>query len=310
MKFRMVRSELKLIFGFGLLFLGWGWIVTLLMIGLIVYGNFIILQKILGKGTKIPLGKGHYFRRWVEPKDEETRKYIVKILQELCLDSVGSLLPHPVIQGEADELHNKTVLIVYNKQNEPVMFNMILRPSNPEGIEEKICHLGLVIVSTKAKGRGLQKLTILNGVLQVISLGTFPLYITDIGDSPSAARLVPTYLSNAFPNYQKPDQIPDEKQVKIFQHMLDVHKKDMGVSSKAKPNVENFVVKYSNEPLGGGAVQLAAFSRERKSRTNGVNEFFYELVKTEDYDELFLIGTLDFMCVYRILYRTFFSKSM
>ena len=272
---------------------------------------FIVVSRTIGNGTKIPLGKGQYFRRWVGPTDPGICKYIVNVMQGLCKDSVGSLLPHPAVQGNIKELYNKTVLVAYSMKNQPIMFNMMIQTDSPPGIDScTINHLGLVIVSSSAKGKGLQALTMLNAGLQFISLRSLKIHITDVGDSPSAFRLTSTYLSDPFPDYNIPNKKAGHIHVQIFKHMLKMHRKDMGISANAIEDFNTFVVKYSNEPTGGGSEVLAAYAQERYSNTKNVNRLFYKMVNPKEHDELFIVGTLDLVCLRRAVAGLLFKNKM
>ena len=261
---------------------------------------FLAVRWSLGHGVKIPIGGGYYFRRWVEPTNHVLCKSLVEELQNLCKDSIGSLLPHPVIQGHADELKNKIVFICYDKFDQAVMFNMGLKANVPN-VKERVFHIGLVMVANKAKGKGLQKLAILNIALNIISYCSFRYTMTDIGDSPSAARMLPLYLDKTFPNYLKPDTKPEKEYINIFKHVIDVHRKDMGVSSNAVPDFDTFVVKQSNEPTGGGCAVLVSHSSERRSRDHASNDFFYKHVDPSNYDEMFVIGRVNFSCFINLI---------
>ena len=254
-----------------------------------IFSAFLAVWIIVKGGFRIPLKKGFYIRRWVQPTNHRQCNIIVNQLQDICRGSIGSLLPHPVLQGKAEELSNKVVLITYNKNNNPVMFNVILIPNDPN---HKVLHYGLVMVKEHYKGKKLQNLQHLNMMLMLLSkpLYMYNCFITSVGKSPTTACSMPTLLENVYPNFINLEQTPKPEYKEIVTHLMDYHRKDTATSSEAELDLKTFVVKRSNDPVGGGAIDLVPYFKNRKCKDVAVNEFFQKHLDT--YDSMFFVGTL------------------
>ena len=254
-----------------------------------ICSTFVAAQRIVGRGFRIPLRNGFYIKRWVQPTNHRQCNIIVNQLQDVCRGSIGSLLPHPVLQGKAEELSNKVVLITYNKYNDPVMFNVILIPNNPN---HKVLHYGLVMVKEDYKGKKLQNLKQLNMMLMLLSKPSYMYncFVTSVGKSPTIACSMPTVLENVYPNFIEPENTSKPEYKEIVTHLMDNHRKDTATSSEAELDLKTFVVKRSNVPVGGGAINLVPYSKNRESKDVAVNEFFQKHLDT--YDSMFFVGIL------------------
>ena len=252
---------------------------------------FVAVQRILGGGFRIPLRKGFYIRRWVQPTNQRQCDIIVNQLQDVCRGSIGCLFKHPVLEGNPNALSNRVALIAYNKDNIPVMFNLMLLPNKSK---HKVLHYGLVMVKEDYKGKKLQTLKHLNMMSMLLSKPTYlnNSFVTALGDSPSVARSMPSISENVYPDYNHPQNTPKPEYREVVTHLLDKHREEMSVSSKAELDLDTFVVKNSNDPSGGGASDLVPHSENRKSSNAEVNEFLYKRLNPETYDEMFFVGML------------------
>lgn len=116
-----------------------------------------------------------------------------------------------------------------------------------------------------------------------------PCIVTDIGDSPSALRLISRMGKDCFPSLDQPHKRPAPWHVAVARHMMARHRRDFGTSSTAVLDESTFVVRGSNDPRGGGAHALISVSNTRRSRDLAANAFFEQRMDPANGDEMFLV---------------------
>lgn len=103
-----------------------------------------IWQLIFNNNDLIRYSSKYYARRWLSPKGKVAIK-LQKIMKDLCINSVGEVLPHRALHDTRILGHHRAVLVVYEKKtNQPCMFHLTFRA---DYVKEIIVHLGLVMVA-------------------------------------------------------------------------------------------------------------------------------------------------------------------
>ena len=86
----------------------------------------------------------YYARRWQSPKGKAATE-LQKIMKDICMNSVGEVLPHRALHDTHILGHHRAVMVVYErKTNQPCMFHLTFRA---DYASEIIVHLGLVMVA-------------------------------------------------------------------------------------------------------------------------------------------------------------------
>ena len=138
------------------------------------------------------------------------------------------------------------------------------------------------MVTSPFRGKGLQKLVILNVFLLFLDWGCLRYYISDVGYSSSGWRYLSNITSDLYPSLCH-DTHPKKYHFEIVENMLLHHRADAGISSTAYFDSETFVIVGSNSADGGGAAALVPFTSTRISRRSGIAQrIMEELLEEED----------------------------
>ena len=239
-------------------------------------------------------------RRWYAPvkESDETLLALQQSLRQVCEDSIESVLDYPVLKAKTvhelrKELHNKIILEIYSaKHNKVVGFHMAFW-------SRLNVHLGLVMISKAAQGKGLQKMALFNLAMLIFDWFAYRFRITDIGYSSSAFRLFSVCINKCYPNLYY-DVKPEKWHYDIAKELLDNHRRDMGISAEATFDPVHFVVKGSNKASGGGANALVKHVTTRKSRMGIAAQYLDDLLQPED-EQLYIGDGNLFVFLYRFL---------
>lgn len=257
----------------------------------VIVALFLLIRSYFDNGGGLPLGKYYYARRWVNPTGSIGIQ-VQNWMKEICIESVGELLPHRALHDLDALADNKLVLVVFEKRtNKPIMFHVAFKASY---IKELVIHLGLVMVVPLHQGRHLQRLCMLNLFLTSFTYFKTKFVLTEIANSPSSTKMFGDYILESFPNYRHNNSIgPEPWQLEIAQYMMDNHRVDFGTSQEAEFDPKSFVVRDSNKGQGGSSV-LSKHADKRQSKTGTVNNFVSKLIQNED-DEVFHVGRASFI---------------
>jgi 1-acyl-sn-glycerol-3-phosphate acyltransferase len=249
------------------------------------------MRSYFDNGGGIPLGKRYYARRWVNPSGS-TGIQVQNWMKEICINSVGELLPHRALHDLDALAQDKLVLIVFEKKtNTPVMFHMAFKAGY---IKELVIHLGLVMVVPMHQGQHLQRLCMLNLFLSCFTYFKSKFILTEIANSPSSTKMFGDYILESFPNYRHNNSVgPEPWHLDVARFMMEHHRADFGTSVDAKFDEDTFVVRNSNKGDGGSSV-LSSHADKRQSKTGTVNNFVSKLITGED-DEVFHVGRASFV---------------
>ena len=86
--------------------------------------------------------------------------------------------------------------------------------------------------------------------------------------------------------------------------MLDNHRFEFGCSNEAILNEQTLVVVGSNQERGGGAYQLIATHKSRKSSSEEKEKFILERLDIANGDEQFFVGYFSWLNYFRQTFGT------
>jgi len=166
---------------------------------IIFFSLLFLLIKILiyyiEHSYKLPISWNYYAKVYIGKNlsvDEKVK--ITAKCRKVAIDSISHIPDYPFMSNK--EMENKIFTLIYNKNDEPVALNVyFLWTYN----KTTICHLGLYLVSKEYQKNGLQKYLAMIQKYNIIKL--FPVaLISDIGRSPSAFKLIDTFMHQCNPS--------------------------------------------------------------------------------------------------------------
>ena len=250
-------------------------ILAIIYIIKILYKFIFILGKI-----KINLGE-YSIRRIKYNFDTNT----IDELKTIAMNSVNTIPNNPFFKGE--NLDNKIALIIYHK-NKPIGFNVMF---DYEYKKNKCLHIGLVLIDKNYRGKKIQTYTKYNIIMYLLENIFSYIYMSDLGRSASGLKIFNQNVKNSYPNLINKTyclQIYKE----IFKYFLENFKSDTQTSINAIGDINNFIIKNSND-VDGGANYLVKFNDTTKSKDEMYNNYINKNLGIND--EILSIGKVNIM---------------
>lgn len=271
---------------------------------------FYILKYYIENGGYIIINKRFAIRRYIYPSSEKLCERLAKEMANICRGTLnGDLLPYPFFQGDFKSLNQRLVCMIYDRKNleiGPVAFSA---PFSFIFRDQRVIHAGLMMVKSNYQGKGIQSFTPIHFILYTIINTLFEtVIITEIGASSSYITIQERFYHEFFPNHKKPYQKPNSNHLAITKYMLDNHRLEFGCSNEAILNEKTLVVVGSNQERGGGAYQLIATHKSRKSSSEEKEKFIQERLDIVNGDEQFFVGYFSYFNYFRQLFMSTFKK--
>ncbi|KAI0558783.1 hypothetical protein FGB62_187g02 [Gracilaria domingensis] len=254
-----------------------------------------------------PLPDGRYIVTYDQPGRWMTKKQLKQLRDSLRYIATESVecVPNHAIFNASDAFLNRVVSIVFD-QDQPLGFCAVLYLPGPLVEDGTMIHLGLTMISRKARKQRLQS-SLLSKCLLVatINLCALEYYVTNIAASPAGIGSVCDYFKDAFPHYNGFVRRKDHH-LRIACHILNNFRHEFGCSQFAKFDESTFVVYSSNDARGGGTHQFirpdgTAVSRYRD---DSCDKFVLKFLDLTRGDEMFQVATMN---VFYSLF-SFFSR--
>ncbi|GJD08858.1 hypothetical protein Gasu2_31390 [Galdieria sulphuraria] len=258
--------------------------------------------------------------RWMSTSSIEL---LVQELRQIAQDSLDEIPLYGVFSGNGDALKNRVISIAYDK-NEPIGFTaMCYLPPIDSSVVDKyenflqttesswnqyllhlifrnvlhlyhgpILHLGLTMIKRQHRGKGIQSSLFLKClILPVLNQRKLFFPITNIAASPAGIGAVSDYFFMSYPTYHSNNRCLLFHLV-TAQHVLATSRHEFGCSTLAKFEESTFVVRCSNDPVGGGAYAFIKEDGKPISQYKNpiCNQYCGSLLQLEKGDELFQVA--------------------
>jgi hypothetical protein len=206
-------------------------------------------------------------------------------MRQIAMESINTIPNYPIFYGIEPE--NKMIMIIYHK-DKPIGLNVSF---NFEMNKKRCVHIGLVLISEKYKGKGIQKITPLNTILWGLFENNWlhSIYITDLGRSASGLKIFNKILTNSYPNPSSQNSKPSKEYLEIASHFVNCFKQHAGISSIAQFDPNTFIIQDSNDGENGGAVYLVPFLKQIKTSSLQYLNYFSNL---GEHDEVISVGKI------------------
>ena len=255
-----------------------------------VYFIYKLMVYLINNGLYIPINKRFAIRRYVFPKDKEIQKHLSGEIMKISRSTLnGELAPYPFLHGDHSSLSNRMVCLFYDRMDTTQVPIAVHAPFVSHGCGEKILHIGLMMVTPKYQGKGIQTMGSINLVLYYY-LQRERIAITEIGSSSSYLSIQDKFMKDSYPDWKEPGKKPKQWHLEIVRHMMKKHRKDFACSTRAVLDEDTLVVRGSNQPEGGGAVSFMTTDDSRQSRDPAKSKFIKDRLDNANGDEQFFIG--------------------
>ena len=194
-KYFEYRIHLNIFYNKNILIMEYIFIEYFLIYFLLLFLLVKILIYYIEHSYKLPISWNYYAKVYIGTNLSVNEKVkITATCRKVAIDSISHIPDYPFMNG--DEMDNKIFTFIYNKNDEPVALNVYFLWSYKN---TNVCHLGLYLVSKEYQKNGLQKYLGMIQKYNIIKL--FPVaLISDIGRSPSAFKLIDTFMHQCNPS--------------------------------------------------------------------------------------------------------------
>lgn len=257
-------------------------------------------------------------------QDSELKINVLNEISDISEKTIGRVAPYPIFEGK--NMFNKTIIICYNKLNQPIATNIsfnfysntnentILNDNTNENINEKInvYHLGLFLIIPEYQRKGIQKELSFYNVLNNFMLDNqSELYFTDIGRSASAINGIDK-MCMCYPTLNDLNNISQQFIYKCKEIAFNLYqnyaKIDCAVSEKSTYDYDNMVITNSN--ISGGFEELVIDKNNKSSgkvsRNKKYNDYLNDVCPNPE-DELIIVFKVDYKLIVKMLIGKIFG---
>ena len=257
-------------------------------------------------------------------QDLNTKVNVLNDISIISEKTVGKIAPYPIFEGK--NMFNKTIIICYNKLNQPIATNIsfnfnsntnentILNNNTNTNTNEKtnVYHLGLFLIIPEYQRKGIQKELSFYNVLNNFMLDNqSELYFTDIGRSASAINGIDK-ISTCYPTLNGLNNISsqfiDKCKSIAFNLYQNYAKIDCAVSENSTYNYNKMVITNSN--ISGGFEELVIDKNNKSSgkvsRNKKYNDYLNDVCPNPE-DELIIVFKVDYKLIIKMLIGKIFG---
>lgn len=230
--------------------------------------------------------------RWMDKDDLVRLQAWLRDVAKRAMDCVPS---HALFaEDSVQEVFSTRVITIAFDGEVPVGFTaMVYIPF--EG--SSLLHLGLTMIARSHRGMRLQSPIFTKClVMPMLNMRRLSYYITNIAASPAGIGAVSDYFNETYPTY-KNDNECTLKHLTIARYVLGNYRSEFACSENAVFDENTFVVKGSNNSVGGGAPEFIKEDGKPISfyKNERCNEFCRKRINYAAGDELFQVAKVDFV---------------
>jgi hypothetical protein len=201
-------------------------------------------------------------------------------------------LTYGVLGGDPERLKATVLTVVYDKETgRPIAFNALAwMAMTLRGRPLDVLHMGLVMVSPKARSRGLS--WILYGLTCFLLFargGMRPIWISNVTQVPAVVGMVAESFAQVYPT---PDGAPQSfEHLFIARQIMRMHRHVFGVGPEATFDEGRFVIQ--NAYTGGSDDLKKTFAAAAKHRQDKYNQLCQTMLDYERGDDFLQIGQVN-----------------
>ncbi|MEN8374231.1 MAG: hypothetical protein ABFS34_02155 [Gemmatimonadota bacterium] len=224
--------------------------------------------------------------RWL---DDARRARLLGEMREVAAPAAGGgELPYGVLSGD-DERWNRAILTTLRDRHSGrlVGFNaMSLLDVELDGASQDVLHLGLLVLDSDHRGRGLSRLSYgLSIALVLARRGGRSVWVSSVTQVPAIAGMVAQTLAHAHP---APGSAPTSAHVRIARQIMRRHRSAFGVGEDAGFDERRFVI--TNAYTGGSDHLKKSYFEAPKHRNPAINAWCHRELDYERGDDVLQIG--------------------
>jgi len=227
-------------------------------------------------------------------------------LLTIARESLDEVPNYGLFTGQRSAYANRVIAVAYEAETgQPVAFTaMVYLPvelvssrsasfSAGPVRTEIVIHLGLTMIRRAYRGKRIQTPLFQKVfLLPIWNLKRLRFIVTNIAASPAGIGAVSDYFQNVYPDYRG-QNLRRPFHLEVAEQVLARYRHEFGCSSQAVFEPENFVVRGSNHPTGGGAYQFIKDDPVSQYRNEECNRYCRERLNYSHGDELFQVGEVD-----------------